>query len=55
MEGKVCTQFRIAEALYAEVKELADAVGDSINGTMLHLMKLGLRLYKEGVVIPLEK
>lgn len=46
------TQIRMGENLYEAVNQIAEKTGDSMNGTMLHLMYLGLRLYTGGVVIP---
>lgn len=46
------TQIRMGEYLYNAINQIAEKTGDSMNGTMLHLMYLGLRLYSGGVVIP---
>jgi len=51
----IATQIRIPEDLHKQIKDVSESVGDSQNGTMLHLIALGLRLYKYGVTIPSER
>ena len=47
----VITQVRLPDKLHRQIKELSNDTGDSMNGMMLNLMYLGLRMYKEGVII----
>lgn len=44
-------QIRLSQHLYDEIKRIAEMTGDSMNGTLMHMAYLGLRMYKEGVII----
>ena len=46
------TQIRMGKHLYESVNEIAEKTGDSMNGTMLNLMYLGLRVYNSAGIIP---
>ena len=52
MNEKVTMQIRLSQHLYDEIRRIAEETGDSINGTLMHVAHLGLRMYKEGVLIP---
>ena len=51
ISNSVATQIRLSENLYAEVKAMALETGSSLNSTMLHLMHLGLRIYKDSITL----
>ena len=46
-QGKVVTQIRLTEALHKDIKTISDYTGNSLNGTMLHLINLGLMHYNQ--------
>ena len=54
MDKKV-TPVRMADSFYEEIKALANETGASVNSMMLHLMGLGLRIYKDGATIHLKQ
>lgn len=48
------TTIRVPDKMLEEIKNLAIDVGDSQNGTMLHLMYLGMKVYRSNLNITLE-
>lgn len=49
--GGVATTVRVPEKLLERIKALSEEVGDSQNGTMMHLMYLGLKVYEGAATI----
>ena len=43
MKDKFVTQIRMSDDLHGRIMRIADETGDSMNGTMLHLLHLGLK------------
>ena len=42
----IATTIRVPEKLLDEIKAISEEIGDSQNGTMLHLIYFGLKTYK---------
>lgn len=51
MNGVVKSQIRMSDAMHARIMRIANETGDSMNGTMLHLIHLGLKLYETPVSV----
>ena len=45
------TEIRIPPNLYEAITKISQATGSSLNGAMLHLIDLGLRIYGGEIVI----
>ena len=45
MNNAVKTQIRMGADLHQQIMRICDKTGDSMNGTMLHLIHLGLKVY----------
>lgn len=44
--GGIATTIRVPEKFLKRIKALSEEVGDSQNGTMMHLMYLGMKVYE---------
>ena len=44
--GYLPTTIRVPLLFLDEIKKLSEEIGDSQNGTMLHLMYMGMKVYK---------
>lgn len=44
-------QIRLSKHLHDEVKRIAELSGNTINGTIGHLMMLGLRMYNAELIL----
>ena len=54
MAGKkdhVNSQIRIPESIHNELKNIATESGSSLNSTMLMLLHLGMRIYKDSIIL----
>lgn len=49
--GGVPTTIRVPEKMLRRIKALSEEVGDSQNGTMMHLIYLGLKVYDSAASI----
>lgn len=49
--GGTPTTVRVPEAFLEKIKKLAAEIGDSQNGTMMHLMYLGMKIYEGQALI----
>lgn len=49
--GYIPTTIRIPTAFLEEIKGLATEIGDSQNGVMMHLLYMGMKVYKGSVNI----
>ena len=47
----VTTTFRIPEKFYEEIKSVAERDGNTINGIMLVLARLGLKIYDDKIIV----
>ena len=45
MNNTVKTQIRMSTELHQQIMRICNQTGDSMNGTMLHLIHLGLKVY----------
>ena len=50
-KASVTTQIRIPEEMHTELKALSADAGNSLNATMLNLIYLGLRMYRDAVIL----
>lgn len=44
-------QIRMSEELHQHIMRIANSTGETINGTMLHLLALGVKVYDSPIVI----
>jgi len=51
----VSTTIRVPPKLLEEIKRLSAEIGDSQNGTMLHLIYMGMKVYKGTSCIALKE
>lgn len=49
--GYIPTTIRVPVPLLEEIKTLATEIGDSQNGVMMHLLYMGMKVYKGSVNI----
>lgn len=49
------TPIRMSEALHERVMRIAGETGDSMNGTMLHLLAMGLKFYEAPITVSSER
>lgn len=45
-DNYITTTIRIPVPFFEEIKKLSAEVGDSQNGTMLHLLHFGMKIYR---------
>lgn len=52
MKGTVyATQIRMSEELHQRVMRIVEQTGDTINGTILHMILLGLKVYESPITV----
>lgn len=50
--AEVKSQIRLSDYLYEEIKKISNETGDSMNGTMQHLLNMGIKVYKNIGITP---
>ena len=50
-ENVTATSIRVPDEFLEEIKDLAAKIGDSQNGMMLNLMFMGMKVYKDSLLI----
>lgn len=44
-------QIRMSEELHQHIMRIANSTGETINGTMLHLLALGVKVYDSPIIV----
>lgn len=51
MKDIYSAQIRMSEELHQHIMRIANSTGETINGTMLHLLALGVKVYDSPIIV----
>ena len=51
MENVITSTVRFPEEFYEDIRKYADYLGESMNGTIKHLVRLGMRFYEADIIV----